>query len=57
MQVQYVGGSDRLEIARGLTADRDGDPVEVSDELGKELVGRGDFKQADKPRAKAREKE
>ena len=57
MQVQYVGGSAALEVTRGLVAERDGDPVEVSDELGKELVGRGDFKSVDKPRAKAREKE
>jgi hypothetical protein len=45
MKLVYVGPHDAVDVLN-VHAERDGEPVELPDEIGKGLVERGDFKKA-----------
>ena len=55
-KVRYIGGSPARRLLDGQRAERDGDPVEVSDDLGARLTATKSWEAADvKPRKSTKE--
>lgn len=52
LAVKYLGPFDQIEIAGAITIARDETRDMSPDELANELVERGDFELAEKPRTK-----
>lgn len=44
-KIVYIGASDSVEIGRAIAV-RDGDPIDLPDDVAKQLIETGDFKKA-----------